>query len=271
MSNPAVVKLSKGRIGNSEVWLDDNYGESIHIHVDDHRIDLTVEEFEELYNDLCSTLNESLKIPNLDFKKIDPVYFSLYLWPKLDKLIEVKIDKVRLGSLLAPYNNKIYKLSDSVGVKYLQGVSNENEGYRKSHHIGQTDKSRIEGLLHSIKEKGYPYDNKYIIVYGNDNVIRDGQHRASCLYYLKGDIDVPIMRFYFRDYKPLVLDRRYNAVLRVAIRNWKASFNPIYKKFIRSFYTIIDKTKRIFVSVERYYTKLHVGKVDDLSNQFNSK
>ena len=271
MSNPAVVKLCKGRVGKSDVWLDDNYGESIHIHIDDHRVDLTVEEFKKMYNDLCIVLNQMLQIENLDFKKIDPVFLSLYLWPKLDKLEDVRLDNVRLSSLYAPYKNKVYKLSESVGVKCLKGISNENEGYRDSHHIGQTDNERMEGILNSIKENGYPYENNFIIVYGDDNVIRDGQHRASCLYYLKGDIDVPILRFFFRGYKPLIVDRRYNAKPRVAIRCLKDALYPMYYRIL-SLYRMIERGfVRLIFKVRCFLSKKETTNIVNLEGQYGSK
>ena len=33
MSNAAVIKLQKKQIGAHHVWLDDNFGEAIHVHI----------------------------------------------------------------------------------------------------------------------------------------------------------------------------------------------------------------------------------------------
>ena len=44
MSNPAVTKLVRDRIGRLSFWMDDNIGESVHIHLADFRMDMTVEE-----------------------------------------------------------------------------------------------------------------------------------------------------------------------------------------------------------------------------------
>lgn len=197
MSNPAVIKLQKGKIKQSNVWLDDNFGEAIHIHIDDHRVDLTVKEFKQLYNDLCVTLNEIFPIEGFDFSDIDPVFLSEWLVPILPTITHAKYDKVFLEDLYGPHpSTGCVKLDESVGVKALKGLSMENEGYRKSHHIGQTDNQRLHESLESIKENGYPYNNKYIVVRGDNNIIFDGQHRASCLYYLYGNIEVPVLRIY---------------------------------------------------------------------------
>ena len=219
MSNPAVIKLQSGKIGKSKVWLDDNFGESIHIHIDDFRVDLTVSEFRKIYDDLCSAINELVNVDGFDVKKIDPVFLSVMLWQKLPELKKISYDKVRLGSMLAPVHSKIIPLADSMGLKALKGISNENNSFsRKSNHIGQDDNERMDTILQSIKKNGYPYNDNYIIMYGDDNIIRDGQHRASCLYYLYGDIEVPVLRLYFNHYSSPKIDRFYNIGIRVFFR-----------------------------------------------------
>lgn len=210
MSNPAVIKLQRTKIKHSIVWLDDNFGEAIHIHLDDHRVDLTVKEFEQLYNDLCEILNDIFPIEGLNFSNIDPVFLSTWLWPLLPTITHVKYDKVYLEELWGPHEKTgSVRLKDSVGVKALKGLSTDNEGFRKSHHIGQSDNQRLKESLDSIKEHGYPYDNKYIILGGDHNIIYDGQHRASCLYYLYGNIEVPVLRIYSTTFTNIKLrDRR---------------------------------------------------------------
>ena len=201
MSNPAVVKLEKRHVNNSIVWVDDNFGESIHIHIDDMRVDLTVQEFRNLNDDLCEILNDLLQIDHFDVSKIDPVYLSLWLWPKLSIITHVEIENVFLEDMLVRTmdGKKVVELKESVEIKALNQENNENDHfYRKSNHIGQTDTQRLTSILDSIKKNGYPYDGKYITMFSNGNLIRDGQHRASCLYYLYGNIEVPIMRIYFQ-------------------------------------------------------------------------
>lgn len=219
MSNPAVIKLQSGSVGKSKVWLDDNFGESIHIHIDDYRVDLTVEEFRKLYEDLCLAINELVDVEGFDAGRIDPVYFSVMLWPRLHDLTGVSMDTVSLGRMLAPVQSKIVPLPESMGVKALQGLSSENNAIaRKSNHVGQDDNERMAAILESIKKNGYPYEGRYIILYGDDMIIRDGQHRASCLYYLYGDVEVPVLRLHFKHYKSPKIDKNYNHKMRVFFR-----------------------------------------------------
>lgn len=210
MSNPAVIKLASGKVGKSKVWLDDNYGESIHLHIDDMRIDLTVKEFSTLYLDLCDILNNLVSVDNLDFRTIDPTFLSTMLWKELPNIVSAKVDTVHLADLLAPFHNKVYKLEDSVGVRALKGNSISGSDKRKSNLISQTEQERMTELLESVRKHSYPYNNQYIILYGDDNIIRDGQHRASCLYHLEGNREIPVLRLYIKNYKSPVIHKYYN-------------------------------------------------------------
>lgn len=235
MSNPAVIKLAQGKVGKSKVWLDDNFGESIHLHIDDYRVDMTIQEFSTLYNDACDILNDLVHIENLDFRNIDPVFLSLYLWERIPSIVSAKIDYVYLEDLMAPHNtsNKIYKLSESVGVRALNGDTEESDDYRESHHILQTERERMSAILQSIKVNGYPYNNHYVVVFGNDNIIRDGQHRASCLYYLNGNIQIPILRLGLRNYRSPHIHKFYNTFLFRNIR--------LIQSYLKVFYSLCNK------------------------------
>jgi len=202
MSNPAVIKLQQKNIGKSRVWLDDNLGEAIHIHIDDIRVDLTTEEFDNIYHDIADAINAMVMVNGFDCNKIDPVYLEVLLWENLLHLKEVKKSTVKLGELLAPGKKGIYPLPESRAVRALNGDTKENDGPRLSHHIGQTSEERLNAMMDSIQKNGYPWNDDYIVLYGDDNIIRDGQHRAACLYKLMGDIEVPVVRYYFDNYVP---------------------------------------------------------------------
>lgn len=244
MSNPAVLKLASGKVGTSKVWLDDNFGESIHLHIDDMRVDMNVSEFSVLYDDLCDILNDLSGIENIDFKTIDPVFLSVMLWQKLPDLVAAHMDTVRLSDMLAPYHNKVFKLEDSVGVRALKD-NVVSEEYRKSGHILQSENERMLEILESVKTNGYPYMNHYIVMYGDDNIIRDGQHRASCLFFLYGDIEVPVLRLYFKDYKSPRIHRFYNTMLFSFLRLCRAKLSSsiVYQKLKKRIIKVFKKGK----------------------------
>lgn len=204
MSNPAVTKLVKTRLGGHSVWMDDNIGESIHIHIDDIRLDLTSDELHQLSGELCEVINAYVNVEGFDVRKINPIYFSLLLYEWMPYLKRVEYDTIFLEDILVPKPLKFgmhryISLKDSRGVKALNGDTRENDKWRPSHHINQTSRERMQVVLDSIKEHGYPYNDEYLIFYNDQNNIRDGQHRAACLYYLYGNIEVPIMRLYFEE------------------------------------------------------------------------
>ncbi len=63
MSNPAVVKFQQITIHNLPFFLDDNYGESIHIHYGDMRLDFTYSSLETLINELDASLSDEVFTP----------------------------------------------------------------------------------------------------------------------------------------------------------------------------------------------------------------
>ena len=52
---------------------------------------------------------------------------------------------------------------------------------------------RIRNILSEVSDKPETY---CAVVYGDEDVVRDGTHRLACMYYLYGDIEVPIIRVY---------------------------------------------------------------------------
>lgn len=201
MSNPAVRKLCMTTIAGMPMWMDDNIGESIHVHFGDLRIDLTNKEFEKICEDICTAINQLVQVEGFDMHNINPVYMEVMLWKNIHYLEYIRYDTVALKEMLCP-DVGIYKpIPDSKCVKALDGETKENDVPRLSHHLGQSSQDRLERVYNSILKYDYPYQNEYIVMYGDDNVIQDGQHRAACLWKIKGDVSVPVMRLYFKNYK----------------------------------------------------------------------
>ena len=201
MSNPAVVKLQKKNIGLKDVWLDDNFGESIHLHIDDFRADFTNREFEKLCSDAIDSVNSLVKIDGFDIKMFDPVFFEQILYRHLSDLTAIKYDKVKIsdmwfwGKRLTKIENfRIYKaLTDKKDQKYNKRMDSDL--------ACEGAVARLEKIESSISARGYDPDLGKIVLFGNDNVIRDGQHRVCALYKLYGDIEVDVIRLYFDGYK----------------------------------------------------------------------
>ena len=197
------------------MWMDDNFGESIHLHIDDIRADLSCAEFSNLCNDLNIAIDRLVQTDGFHCADYDPVFFDTLLCDRILTLKEVRKDTVKLSQLLAPGVKGIVPLPESRCVRALKGDTKENDtSVRVSALAGQSNQERLDSMLSSIRDNGYPFHGNYIVLYGDDNIIRDGQHRAACLYYLHGDISVPVIRMYFRDY---------------SAENVKGSRNPAYR------------------------------------------
>ncbi|MDR1015510.1 MAG: hypothetical protein LBL86_11130 [Coriobacteriales bacterium] len=83
--------------------------------------------------------------------------------------------------------------------QYLQHGDRETyrvycEWHQENHKPYMTEE-RFDALVASIRENGF--DDRHLIVVNANNVIKDGQHRACCLYYTEGgDFMVPVLRIY---------------------------------------------------------------------------
>ena len=54
-------------------------------------------------------------------------------------------------------------------------------------------------MFESVKRNGYPFNEEYITFWNDQNIVRDGQHRAGSIYFLTPDAVIPIQRWIFQD------------------------------------------------------------------------
>lgn len=249
MSNPAVTKLVHSRIDNMTFWMDDNIGESIHIHLGNFRLDSTIADVYDLASELTDSITKLVDVAGFDCRDYDPVYISRMLAPYLSGLKMVKRDTVKVGDLIVAYDikhglTKYVNVSKGRAIKALNGDPSENNDHRGSHHVGQTSEQRLQSMLDSVKEQGYPYNNQYIVVYGDQMLIRDGQHRASCLYHLYGNIEIPILRLYFTDEKTIKYETNYLKQYINNLKGKKISARRVISKIKRKMLAIKNKAQQ---------------------------
>jgi hypothetical protein len=211
MSNPGVITLvnassKKGKF--QRFVIEDNIGESIHLHIDNTRVDFTIEEFFE-FSDLIRKSLLNLNFTggyNLDsFDEHFLMKCSVYL----PKLKSIEIEEAKLSNLKCVIHSiyrkdlnliKLANISEIPAYKFLQGDTKEFLDYRQYNYFGTNNEKRLLKLIKSIKENGYPYLNKYILLFNGEEIIRDGQHRAAILAHLYGhDYKVKVMRLNFSD------------------------------------------------------------------------
>lgn len=232
MSNPAVLQLASTYIGSTEIRIEDNWAESIHLHIGMMRIDLTVEEFLEIADKMGEAANQLINAENFDVNDFDPLFLSYYHYTLTD-LESVSKDTIRLGDITILKNKKLpcYRtIEKSRNYKALNGDTEELDSYTAQiNMIGQNNMQRLHSVLDCIKQNGYPYNNEYIVLRNDQAVLMDGQHRAACLLHLYGpDVEIPVLRFNFKN-------KKYN------ITDWHPWRRALYKKVIRFFKRIGKK------------------------------
>lgn len=201
MSNAAVIKLQRKTISGNSVWLDDNFGESVHLHINDFRVDLTCEGFERMVRDARFLLDDLIRVKDFHAADYDPVFLEQMLWKKLMHLTEVKRDRVKLSELWMN-EPRLVRINQSRMYRYTEGKAKSLKK-KQSDHFGQSSSERMANIQNSIQEKGYDENLGWFVIYGDDNIIRDGQHRACSLLREHGDITVPVIRLYFSNYMPI--------------------------------------------------------------------
>ena len=206
MSNPAVIildKVSKWKGKLNRFQIEDNIGESIHIHIDDMRFDFTISEFLEL-NKLIEQSLESLDLFNgYNLKSFDPIFLKdiSRMIPYISNINieEIEISKLKCITRFKLVNDiywiKLRKIKNIPAYQYLKGNQKEFLSYKQNNLIDKDNSERINRTLASIKKNGYPFNEQYIILFNNQNIIRDGQHRIAALAHLNGlNSKVKVMR-----------------------------------------------------------------------------
>jgi hypothetical protein len=204
MSNPGIRTIFTYKSSRVKKFaIEDNLGEAIHIHLDNFRLDFSINSFLNFSQLIYDSLEELNLFHGYSIKSFD-IYFLLLISPFLRDLISIEIKKKKLKNLQCVVRNNIGRISirkvkDIPAFKYLYGDRAEFEKYNQFNYERQDNINRLNTLLNNIKINGYPYNNNYIISFSRqENLIRDGAHRAAVLTYLYGEEHViDIMVFYF--------------------------------------------------------------------------
>jgi len=213
MSNPAVIILDE--VNTKETRFkrfvtEDNIGESIHLHIDNMRIDFTIDEFLEFSSMIKESLIELDILNGFSIDNFDE-HFIKECAAFLPDLKEIKIEEIELSKLKCIVHSdyksdlnliKIEPITNIAAYHYLNGNKEAFINYNQYNYSTTNNKTRLKETLDSIKKNGYPYKEKYIVLFEGQDMIRDGQHRAAILAYLNGtDSKIKVMRFYFKGNK----------------------------------------------------------------------
>lgn len=158
----------------------------------------SIEQIKFIQNNLQSYITNKINLP-FSARAIDGRVWKAYA-DNLYDIEKIEDSVFHVGEIIVPDDeNKIHKIADCNRVKALRGELDINNTVRRSsNYVGQSNWDRLEECLTWIQNKGYPVDDNYILLYGNEHTVMDGWHRAACLYYLYGNIEIPIRRVHFR-------------------------------------------------------------------------
>lgn len=204
MSNPAVIMLiSTPTKSGGRFKIEDNIGEAMHIHYDNFRIDLTRKEFLNFTEVIEESLVKLLNNKTFNIDNFDPTFLH-DISHMLINLESVSVENIQLSDLIVSKKGFLgvqrwAPLNQSKVYRAINGDSEENNNYLQNNFVNQNNQDRVNTVKKLIEQKGYPFNDEYIVLFNNQNYIRDGQHRASSILSVKGDMEIPVMRLHFKN------------------------------------------------------------------------
>jgi hypothetical protein len=210
---------------SERLQIEDNIGESIHVHWRNLRLDFTVRDFLSLAN-ACEislgALENKTETPSemrsvahskeitksanpLQNLNLDPAFLkdmgSLVVQVDSVEIVEKKLSEllciVKSGNPTAP-TWAATAVSASPAFRFLSGQQEEYVRYVSQYSLPSHGPESLQSLEASLLKKGYPAENHYITLFGDELFIRDGQHRAAILQHHLGDVSVPVAKIIFR-------------------------------------------------------------------------
>jgi len=209
MSNPAVITLASltGRNNTFKRFqVEDNIGESIHLHIDNMRVDFSVNEFLDFSDKVRKSLTELDLFYGYDINDFDSRFLH-ECGNFLHGLSGISIEDVSLSDLRFIVREKVYNdlliyrvvsVDKTPAFRFLNGDSRDFLTYNQFNYFGINNKDRLLNLVSSIKDNHYPHNNNYVILFNGQNIVRDGQHRAAIVAHLYGiEAHIKVMMFHF--------------------------------------------------------------------------
>ena len=244
MSNPAVITLdnASSRKGKFKRFvIEDNIGESIHLHIDNMRVDFTIKEYLEFSQMVRESLKELDFLGGYSIENFDE-HFLKECSSFLPKLKSIDMEEIELSKLKCIVHSnyrsdlnfmKLVSIKDIPAYKYLQGDKKDFVKYGQFNYFGMNNEKRLLEILDSVKENSYPYNDKYIVLFSGQNIIRDGQHRAAILAHLYGlESKIKVMRFNFNS---------NSHIMKINKNNFKTAFIWLARKVYRKLKRYIKK------------------------------
>ncbi len=136
---------------------------------------------------------------------VDPEFFERYL--RCNPAVKGAQQRtIRLSELRAHIRengvDRFLPVWETPAGRYLVGDKPGYEAYhREENAFNIHSAAAYDALIESVTRKGYEPSYSAIVIFEGEPVIRDGQHRASILYHLHGDMEIPVVDVRFRSYE----------------------------------------------------------------------
>lgn len=244
MSNPAVITLVDASNYKSKFRrfvVEDNIGEAIHLHIDNMRIDFTVQEYLDFTSMIKCALNELEILPGFGLESFDE-HFLKECAPYLSKLQKISIEGVKLSRLSCIVHSKYGSKRNSLKLvpihktpafKYLEGKTAAFKSYEQFNYFNVSNESRLLKTFESIKRNGYPFNDQHIVLFNGQDIVRDGQHRAAILAHLYGlDFKAKVVCFHFSGRNHLMKIKKENLI--TSLRQLKLGALTVARKVKRT-------------------------------------
>lgn len=182
MSNPAVFRLNKSSIRGNVISIEDNIGESIHIHMGLVRFDLTVRELNDLTSNLLNVLNDQIGIEGFNLLEQNE-YFLERIALGIPYIESVEEDYVSTDSLRYLYEADNGEIIDDYVIntplyKYYCGMTDVVNSYEIKRDIWETKQEALE------KVRIHRNDEVFV---NESNLILDG-YKSICVGLAMGDL-----------------------------------------------------------------------------------
>jgi len=211
--NIGVLHLASLHNDKMRLVIEDNIGESIHIHYNNIRLDFTIDDFmkfseglllarSKLIKSLGAAESRSIPIDKKFAEKLMENNFNFYAYEEVDlsDLIFTNLingERVALGIK----DSIIYKsISTNNRAMYEEYIS------KVAMHTGEGAHYSWESFLHLLKSiKDYQYKEDCLVVVREiisevkKMQVMDGQHRVAILYYLFGNIKIKVAKYHIEN------------------------------------------------------------------------
>lgn len=153
--------------------------------------------FEEQCEIIYSFLKKNYGKGSVDYKIFSPVYLEHMLGADIPRIKRIEYTEDKIMSLMlyeCGESGKPAKVQINEHSLYRNLVHGcTDNGYKSTNHLYENNSERMNNVMKEVKESAKIYP---VVVYGGEDVVRDGAHRLACLFYLYGNIEVPIIRVY---------------------------------------------------------------------------